>query len=121
HQFIIDSVNRDIVHHMDVYECEPETTIFDDTSLPAGECDQMMELAKICTSNIVAVWSVGADDISEYVPVAGYPVGGDFPIKYYLLQIHYDNPRLLSGRRDNSGIKFYVDRKLRQYDIGYLS
>lgn len=26
---------------------------------------------------------------------AGYPVGGDFPIKYYMVQMHYDNPKQL--------------------------
>ncbi len=34
----------------------------------------------------------------EYPPEAGYPVGGDFEIKYYMIQMHYDNPRLDPSR-----------------------
>ncbi|CAF3672065.1 unnamed protein product [Rotaria sp. Silwood1] len=52
---------------------------------------------------------------------AGYPVGGDFPIKYYMVQMHYDNPNLFSNRTDSSGIRFYIGKELRQYDLGYLT
>jgi hypothetical protein len=34
----------------------------------------------------------------EYPEEAGYPIGGDFPIKYYPLEIHYANPKLISGK-----------------------
>ncbi|CAF4969010.1 unnamed protein product [Rotaria sp. Silwood1] len=120
HKIIIDSTNRDLVHHMDTYECHPETTNFDDTNLPEGECDQIVKQIKTCVSNMMTMWSVGADHVSEYVPEAGYPIGGDLPVKYFMVQVHYDNARLLSNRRDSSGIKFYVDSKLRQYDLGYV-
>lgn len=30
---------------------------------------------------------------------AGYPVGGNFHIKYYMVQMHYDNPGLLSSKK----------------------
>ena len=33
----------------------------------------------------------------EYPEVAGYPVGGDFEIKYYMVQMHYDNPTQAEG------------------------
>lgn len=33
----------------------------------------------------------------EYPEEAGYPIGGDFPVKYYMIQIHYDNPYGASG------------------------
>lgn len=76
----------------------------------------------------------------EYPEEAGYPIGGDFPVKYYMIQIHYDNPYGASGlmifckltktqrnqnwcldRYDSSGIRFYVGEKLRRYDLGYLT
>jgi hypothetical protein len=34
----------------------------------------------------------------EFPEEAGYPVGGDFPIKYYLIEMHYANPKLYSGK-----------------------
>ena len=30
--------------------------------------------------------------IVEFPAVAGYPLGGDLEIKYYMIQMHYDNP-----------------------------
>ena len=36
--------------------------------------------------------------MSEFPIEAGYPIGGDFPIKYYLLEMHYNNQNLISGR-----------------------
>jgi hypothetical protein len=33
----------------------------------------------------------------EFPEEAGFPVGGDFPIKYYLIEMHYDNPQLSAG------------------------
>ena len=72
--------------------------------------------------------------------MAGYPVGGDFEIKYYLVQMHYDNPTQMpsrplhgpkvrwdsllsfhSDRVDSSGIRFYIGEERRQHDIGYLT
>ena len=76
--------------------------------------------------------------IEEYPKEAGYPVGGDFVIKYYVIQIHYDNPKrasskvillvdqndciiVLLDRRDTSGIHFYLGNELRQHDVGFLT
>jgi hypothetical protein len=30
--------------------------------------------------------------------VAGYPVGGDFEIKYYMLQMHFNNAHQVSSK-----------------------
>ena len=72
--------------------------------------------------------------------MVGYPVGGDFEIKYYMVQMHYDNPKQMSSkslilerldgsdsvylhadRRDSSGIRFYIGKERRQHDLGYLT
>ena len=34
----------------------------------------------------------------EFPEDVGFPIGGDFPIKYYMIQMHYDNPKLSAGR-----------------------
>ncbi|CAF4783786.1 unnamed protein product [Rotaria socialis] len=120
HKTMIDSNNRDIVHHLLMYECDP-TAVFDDNNLPNGLCDDINEQIIACSSNIATGWAVGGEDIVDLPEITGYPVGGDFEIKYYMVQMHYDNPKLMPNRRDSSGIRFYLGKELRQYDLGYLS
>lgn len=61
---MIDSANRDIVHHLLMYECNPTTT-FDDNKLPDGLCDDIYYLLSECSSNIATGWAVGGDDVSQ--------------------------------------------------------
>ncbi|CAF1194209.1 unnamed protein product [Rotaria sp. Silwood1] len=120
HKAIIDPANIDIVHHMLMYECNP-SAVYDDKNLPSGICDDLGEVLIPCTSNIATGWAVGGDYINEFPDVAGYPVGGDFEIKYYVIQMHYNNIHQMSNRTDSSGMRFYLSNELRQYDIGYLT
>ncbi|CAF2851989.1 unnamed protein product [Rotaria sp. Silwood2] len=120
HKTIVDSASQDLVHHLLMYECD-STAQFDDNNLPDGLCDQIYQQLAPCASNIATGWAVGGDYMVAFPKEAGYPVGGDFPIKYYMVQMHYDNPNLLSNRTDNSGIRFYIGKELRQYDLGYLT
>ncbi|CAF4821197.1 unnamed protein product [Rotaria sp. Silwood1] len=117
---LIDPKNIDLVHHLVVYECNPKA-VFNDKKLPNGLCDDLVEEFIDCLDNIATTWAVGGDEIVEFPQEAGYPVGGDFDIKYYMVQMHYDNTRLMSSRRDSSGIRFYIGKELRQHDIGYLT
>ena len=39
----------------------------------------------------------------NYPDEAGFPFGEDSAPTYFLMEVHYDNPQLLSGRKDNSG------------------
>ncbi|CAF3441100.1 unnamed protein product [Rotaria sp. Silwood1] len=66
-------------------------------------------------------WAIGGDHLVEYPQDVGYPIGGDFPVKYYMIQIHFDNAHVETGRHDSSGIQFYIGEELRQYDVGYLT
>ncbi|CAF4018018.1 unnamed protein product [Rotaria sp. Silwood2] len=120
HQVLVDSTNRDLVHHLVVYECDPAAT-FDDANLPDDVCDNVYAHVHMCMSNSAIVWAVGGDDIEEFAEEAGYPVGGDFPVKYYVLEMHYDNPKRALNRIDSSGVRFYIGEKLRQHDLGFLS
>ncbi|CAF4919956.1 unnamed protein product [Rotaria sp. Silwood1] len=120
HKTIVDSANLDLVHHLLMYECDP-TAQFDDNNLPDGSCDTISQQLAPCASNIATGWAVGGDYTVAFPEEAGYPVGGNFPIKYYLVQMHYDNPNQLSNRTDSSGIRFYIGKELRQYDLGYLT
>ncbi|CAF0843332.1 unnamed protein product [Adineta ricciae] len=120
HKTLVDSANRDLVHHLVLYECDSSAK-FDDNKLPEGVCDEFYGQAPLCSSNIAIAWAVGGDEIVEFPKEAGYPVGDEFPIKYYMLQMHYDNSNLTANRTDSSGIRFYIGKELRQYDIGYLT
>lgn len=31
--------------------------------------------------------------MAEFPENVGHPMGGDFEIKYYMIQMHYDNPK----------------------------
>ncbi|CAF1219237.1 unnamed protein product [Rotaria magnacalcarata] len=120
HKVLIDPTNRDLIHHMVVYECDPAAT-FDDANLPDDACDNVYVQVPLCMSNSASVWAIGGDDLEEFPEEAGYPVGGNFPVKYYVLEIHYDNPKRALNRTDSSGIRFYMGKELRQHDIGFLS
>ncbi|CAF1611863.1 unnamed protein product [Didymodactylos carnosus] len=117
---LIEPANRGLVHHVLLYECHP-TSKFDDNNLPHGLCDTLyLELA-MCTTNIATVWAVGGDEIVEFPQEAGYPIGGDFEIKYYLIQAHYSNPQIVSNHHGSTGFRFYLGEELRQHELGYLS
>ncbi len=60
---MIDPANRDIVHHLLMYECNP-TAVFDDNNLPEGVCDQIYPEVASCVSNIASGWAVGGDEVS---------------------------------------------------------
>ncbi|CAF1097122.1 unnamed protein product [Adineta steineri] len=103
-----------------MFECNP-TVVFHDNNLPDGECDDIYRQIQECAGNIATGWGVGGEKIVEFPEIAGYPVGGDFEIKYYMVQMHYNNPKKMSNRRDSSGIRFYLGNELRQHDLGYLT
>ncbi|CAF2918621.1 unnamed protein product [Rotaria sp. Silwood2] len=93
---MVDSNNRDIVHHVVLFECNP-TAVFDDNNLPEGICDEITRSISSCTVNTATVWAVGGDEITTY--------------RHILFDL---------DRHDNSGVRFYLGKELRQYELGYL-
>ncbi|CAF1224031.1 unnamed protein product [Rotaria sp. Silwood1] len=120
HKILIDPRNVDLVHHLDLYECDP-MAMFNDDKLPDGLCDEIANEIKLCAANMATVWAVGGDVLREFPEEAGYGIGGDYETKYYMIQMHYDNPRLDLNRRDSTGIRFYLGNELRKYDLGFLT
>lgn len=57
---MVNDANRDIVHHLLMYECDPNT-VFDDSNLPQGLCDDIYQQIAPCASNIATGWAVGGD------------------------------------------------------------
>ncbi|CAF4533460.1 unnamed protein product, partial [Rotaria sp. Silwood2] len=120
HKTMIDPNNIDMVHHLVFFACNP-TAKFDDNNLPYGVRDDHYQELSACFTGTSTILAVGGETLVEFPEEAGYPVGGDFATKYYMLEIHYNNPKLTPNRRDNTGIRFYIGKQLRQYDIGYMS
>ncbi len=60
---MLNSTNRDIVHHLLMYECDP-TVVFSDDNLPEGVCDDLYAKISACTANIATAWAVGGDTVS---------------------------------------------------------
>ncbi|CDR01035.1 unnamed protein product [Oncorhynchus mykiss] len=58
---------------------------------------------------------------SFYYPTdAGLPLGGPASSRFLRLEVHYHNPLLISGRKDNSGVRLYHTSSLRRYDAGIM-
>ncbi|CAF3865400.1 unnamed protein product [Rotaria sp. Silwood2] len=106
--------NLDIVHHLLLYECD-STTDFHDTILPEGLCDKIDTQVGMCIANIALGWAVGGNFIVEYPKEAGYPLGANFSVAYYMIQVHYNNPQGISNRVDSSGVRFFLGNTLRHH------
>lgn len=58
-------------------------------------------------------WSVGGTPL--VLPAeAGLPITADE--RFFLLQVHYDNPEGLQGLVDNTSVRFHTTTKPRRYD-----
>ncbi|CAF3333694.1 unnamed protein product [Rotaria sp. Silwood2] len=60
------------------------------------------------------------NNTTAYPEETGYAVTSDTGSKYFMIKIHYDNPRQVSNLQDSSGIRFYLANDLRKYDLGYV-
>ena len=59
----MDQANRDLVHHLLMYECDPRA-VYDDRNLPDGLCDDLAKEIEPCAANIASGWAVGGDEVS---------------------------------------------------------
>ncbi|CAF1548880.1 unnamed protein product, partial [Adineta ricciae] len=116
HEILIDTTHQNLLHHLDLFECN-SNEILDDSNLPDGICDNIITQMRMCSSNLATAWAIGADPITLYPKEAGYSIVN---FKYFMIKIHYDNPKMMSNLRDSSGIRFYLGNNLRENDLGYL-
>ncbi|KAM9820161.1 dopamine beta-hydroxylase [Neosynchiropus ocellatus] len=108
--------NEAIVHHIEVFECNPDINIPD----YSGDCDDKMKPGNInFCRHVLAAWAMGAEPF-YYPRDAGLPMGGPGSSRFLRLEVHYHNPLLLSGRRDSSGIRLHYTSSLRPYDAGIM-
>lgn len=110
--------NAPFVHHMVLYRClhpepdqmkqykdHPGTNCFDFANMPFDF---------IHCQSIYMVWATGGDALNLPDNV-GIPIAEDHETSYFLFEIHYDNPELLSIS-DSSGFRLFYTSNLRQYD-----
>lgn len=102
-------INRtDIVHHLIVFSCADTVS-----STKPWECG--LEMPSGC-KEFVWGWALGGK--SECIPEdAGIPVGKNGP-KFYVIQMHYNNDKIVEGAHDSSGVRLHITTNLRKYDAG---
>ncbi|XP_073844167.1 MOXD1 homolog 1 [Musca autumnalis] len=119
--------SQPLVHHMTLFECSTKSYPGSD---PASWDVWVKSSGAVCNSNLltprdwdacitpVAVWSIGST--GQFLPPhVGIPVGGKTGAKYYMLEIHYDNPLALQAT-DHSGFRIHYSKHLRKHDGGVM-
>lgn len=117
---IVKTGNEGIVHHLVVYGCPGN---FNDSHYGSGyDCQDPNMPIRQCygSADIVAAWGIGGEAF-YYPPHTGYPIGTEDSPNNYFLELHYDNPENIEGRKDNSGVRFYYTPHLREYDAGTMT
>lgn len=94
--FIEDSETTEYVHHMVLFGSEKQTT----------NCARV--------TNLLHMWGPGGKGL-KMPENAGFRVGNN-GYKTFRIQYHYDNPGLISGKVDNSGLRLHYTDNLRQHD-----
>lgn len=79
---------------MEVFQCEAPADIV--IPLYHGDCDYLPAEAKVC-AKVISLWARGASTFT-YPLETGLPIGGKTFNPYIRLEVHYNNPALLSGK-----------------------
>nr|XP_039267528.1 dopamine beta-hydroxylase-like [Styela clava] len=110
-----DSIN--LIHHIIVFSCDAKDGNVSEYSGPSTAIN-IPDDVKRC-DHVMAAWAKGAD-IIWYPKEAGIPLGEPSQSRFARLEVHYNNPARIKGVVDNSGIKFFYTKNLREYDSGIL-
>ncbi|XP_046360947.2 uncharacterized protein LOC124138380 isoform X1 [Haliotis rufescens] len=107
-------VNRDTVHHILLFGCDPTDSDVEATPEPF----MCAMLAHRSCLDIIGTWTVGSQGDCLHNNV-GFSIGKT-GYRKAALQIHWNNPRLLANATDASGLKMYFTPSRRSYDAGML-
>ncbi|UYV63648.1 MOXD1 [Cordylochernes scorpioides] len=113
--------NEGLVHHVILYHCldrgEDEAEPYVDH--PGHECHHpnMPNVFDWC-EGVFAAWGIGGE-VMHLPEHAGIPFGGEEE-RYFMLEVHYDNPAKREGVMDNSGLRIHYTPRLRTYDAATL-
>ncbi|XP_033732438.1 dopamine beta-hydroxylase-like [Pecten maximus] len=118
YESVIQPGSEHLVHHMEVFQCEigPDDVIrpYNGPGMAEGKPPGLS-----ACRNVIGAWAMGAGPFI-LPPEAGTPVGDKSSSSFILLEIHYNNPNMVKGMVDSSGIRFYVTRHLRRHDAGIM-
>ncbi|CAH3176907.1 unnamed protein product [Porites lobata] len=122
-QFVpnIQEGNEGFVHHMLLYECYGN---FSEEEFDEGvDCDSALDLPFVqCRFLYPTIAGLAIGEPGVFYPQhVGYALGSSDSPKYFVLETHYDNQRLVQGQKDSSGITLYYTDKLRNYDLGIVA
>lgn len=121
------STKLPLVHHMSLYECSQLSYPHSDSASwdvwvksNGATCNTGLLTPRDWDSCITLVATWGAGGNGQFLPEhIGIPIGGKTGAKYYMLEIHYDNP---NAKRvlDHSGMRIHYTRNLRPNDAGMM-
>lgn len=115
---LITKGNEAQVHHLLIYTCDG----LDGTHVgTGGDCDEGVanEVKECRGETLIAGWAVGGEEF-RYPDNVALPFGGPGSHQYLVMELHYDNPEMISGIRDSSGIRFHYTSTARELDAGIL-
>lgn len=101
---------------MEVFHCDTDPNV--EIPLYNGDCDDLPQEAKVC-SKVISLWAMGASTFT-YPEEAGLPIGGTDYNPYIRLEVHFNNPELIAGQIDSSGMRIKMVSTLRQYDAAVM-
>eukprot|EP00455_Lapot_gusevi_P017065 TRINITY_DN189_c0_g1_i17.p1 TRINITY_DN189_c0_g1~~TRINITY_DN189_c0_g1_i17.p1 ORF type:complete len:543 (-),score=171.13 TRINITY_DN189_c0_g1_i17:145-1773(-) len=116
---VIDPAAQGLVHHMLLYTCYNDSgyrAAFTPIPYPNAQNPNTVSLASSCKSALFA-WA-GGPGLMMPQDVA-MPIGGTDD-RFIMIEVHYDNPGLLSGVTDNSGVRIYYSNTPKTYAAGVL-
>lgn len=85
-----------------------------------GDCFRSKGPKALCQI-ITYGWAVGADRVHFFPEDTGYPIGGDTDYKYFVVEVHYDNPERKIGFFDDLTLRFHATSKLRKNELGVMT
>ncbi|ORY33879.1 PHM/PNGase F [Rhizoclosmatium globosum] len=101
-----------LVHHMIIYGCVDKPKSF-------GDLYECASMSPSC-SKFTLAWAPGIG-LNVLPKEVGFPFGtGTNALRYFSLQIHYNNPNALSNIIDSSGMRLFYTTQLRPNDMGVL-
>ncbi|KAK3720939.1 hypothetical protein RRG08_047505 [Elysia crispata] len=104
----------EVVHHILLFGCKPGASVKQELKSP-HRCAMAPDPA---CRDLIGAWTLGSPGECAH-PDMGFRMG----VKGYrtvALQVHWNNPRRLSGLTDCSGMKIHLTPDLRKYDAGML-
>ncbi|XP_031554202.1 DBH-like monooxygenase protein 1 isoform X2 [Actinia tenebrosa] len=120
---VVQQGNEGVVHHFIVMACDKD---FPGVHLNASvDCDDYANMpAEVMKCRglgvLAAAWGVGGGPF-VYPQHVGFPIDAEHIGRYFVMEVHYDNPDHKSGIIDNSGVRFFYTPNLRKYDAGVFT